>query len=505
MKSVFKNTVAIAAFIIALAACNKMESPMREVVMEDGKHVCKMVLYGSVAGYEGTTVRDNIGTRSTSSWSDGDLVYIAFHSGNAIVPGTAIYSASDGWSVSFDGDLTEGSSQQCVVRYFVNPTFANENLITINPQTEIYEDVNGTFDYGDGIITVTASLTPKVRRIRFTGNSGDRIHVTGIKTFTTFSPAGNLFSTTGSMVPLTVDTSGSTPYVYGFFTYDDCKIGVVGSDFAYTLTCNSSIFQAGDSGYMKIPSRLSHSNWKTGLYVTVNGVDFRMLPVAGYSEGFFLMGETEVTEALFRAVQDESSDSQIPATYYNSSNWASFITVLNYKTNLVFHIPTEGEWGYAFQGGSLSQGYTYSGSNNPGDVAWYSANSGNALHPVKQLAPNELGLYDMSGNVCECTTGVQYRFRGGYYLSTEDEILVTSQLPNGNSFLLSEGKRTAPWQPAGTRDSSGQPSTSHNPASQPGIQAGRGDLTGGCRDSALHFCPFCPYFCNKEFRNRKSN
>jgi formylglycine-generating enzyme required for sulfatase activity len=89
----------------------------------------------------------------------------------------------------------------------------------------------------------------------------------------------------------------------------------------------------------------------------------------------------------------------------------------------------------------LSQGYTYSGSNDPEEVAWYSGNSSNAAHPVKQLAPNELGIYDMSGNVAEYTTtlgqgkywydgyGVtflNYMFCGGSYLSANCKILEES-------------------------------------------------------------------------------
>ena len=439
MKSVLKYTVAIAALFLALAACNKMESPTGEVVMENGKHICKMVLNGSVAGYEGTTVRDNIDTRSTSSWSDGDLVYIAFHCGDAIVPGMAIYSASDGWSVSFDGDLTEGTSQQCEVRFFVNTTFANDNLVTLNPQTEVYEDINGTFDYGNGTITVTASLTPKVGRIRFKGNSGDKIHVTGFTTFSTFSPAGNKFSSSAALIPLIVESSGVTPYVYGVFTYDDCKIGVVGSDFAYTRTCNTSIFQPGDSGYMKIPSKTAHNNWRTGLYVTINDVEFRMLPVAGYSGGFFLLGETEVTQTLWKTVTDSGSANQYPATAtYNS--WKSFITKLNYATNLVFYIPSLNEWQYAATGGSFSQGYTYSGSNTPSDVAWYVANSNDKTQLVKQLAPNELGLYDMSGNIDEYTSDISsfsgstyssHYTCGGKYNSTETDVSSLSTYRHG--------------------------------------------------------------------------
>ena len=66
-----------------------------------------------------------------------------------------------------------------------------------------------------------------------------------------------------------------------------------------------------------------------------------------------------------------------------------------------YRLPTEAEWEYAARGGSLSKGYTYSGSNNIGDVAWYDSNSGNKTHPIGQKTQNELGIYDMTGNVWE--------------------------------------------------------------------------------------------------------
>ena len=79
-----------------------------------------------------------------------------------------------------------------------------------------------------------------------------------------------------------------------------------------------------------------------------------------------------------------------------------FIPRLNKITGKAFRLPTEAEWEYAARGGNKSQGYKYSGSNTIGDVAWYKINSSTMTHPVGTKAPNELGLYDMSGNVYEC-------------------------------------------------------------------------------------------------------
>ena len=386
--------------VLALGSCSS--DVLSEVENQNDKQTVKMEFVGKVIGFDQQgSSKAKVQTRATSSsWKDGDKIYITFYNGSTLIPGEATYSSASGWSVSYDGNLATGSNLKCEARYFVNATSSSSSLVSLNSNSEIYEDLNATYAYSNGSLTVTATLSPKTGRIRFTGKSGEKIYTTGIYVYTTFTPAINKFSTSNAMITSTVASNGSTPYIYGYFTDNDRSLGLVGSDYAFTRTCTSSMLNVGESGYMAIPSESSHNNWHSGLYVKSSGVEFKMIPVAGYSGGFFLMAETETTEALYQSVKGIASTSQLPIDHISYSEITSFIEKLNNETKLNFSLPSADQWMYAANGGNKSQNYTYAGSNTPGDVAWYSANC-SSKQKVKTKAPNELGLYDMSGNVGE--------------------------------------------------------------------------------------------------------
>ena len=119
----------------------------------------------------------------------------------------------------------------------------------------------------------------------------------------------------------------------------------------------------------------------------------------------YYIGKYEVTQALWKIVMGSNPSNfkgdNLPIEKVSWNNCQKFISKLNKLTGKSFRLPSEAEWEYAARGGNKSRGYQYSGSNTIGDVAWYYGNSSSMTHAVGTKQPNELGLYDMTGNVWE--------------------------------------------------------------------------------------------------------
>ena len=128
----------------------------------------------------------------------------------------------------------------------------------------------------------------------------------------------------------------------------------------------------------------------------------------------YYIGETEVTQELWEAVMGSNPSTykgkKHPVEMVSWNDCQEFIRKLNAKTGGQFRLPTEAEWEYAARGGKKSNGYKYSGSNTIDDVAWYTETTHDeGTHDVKTKQTNELGLYDMSGNVLEwCQDWIDY-------------------------------------------------------------------------------------------------
>lgn len=130
-------------------------------------------------------------------------------------------------------------------------------------------------------------------------------------------------------------------------------------------------------------------------------------PVHQVTLDSYYIGETVVTQGLWRTVMGNDDhrfvmgQDDFPAVRINWNECQYFVQRLNQMTKLKFRLPTEAEWEFAARGGNKSRGYVYSGSNELNKVAWSEQSHDKRLHSVKQKRHNELGLYDMSGNVWE--------------------------------------------------------------------------------------------------------
>jgi serine/threonine protein kinase len=136
----------------------------------------------------------------------------------------------------------------------------------------------------------------------------------------------------------------------------------------------------------------------------------------------FEIGKYEVTQRIWKLVMKSNPSKrfigdEFPVNNVNVADVSKFIIALNKITGKNYLLPSSDEWQFAQAGGDKSKAYVYSGSNNISQVAWYEGNAGGKMHKVGQLLPNELGLFDMSGNVGEwcIDAGNKAKIYGGHW------------------------------------------------------------------------------------------
>ncbi|MDY3216477.1 MAG: bifunctional serine/threonine-protein kinase/formylglycine-generating enzyme family protein [Sodaliphilus sp.] len=166
-------------------------------------------------------------------------------------------------------------------------------------------------------------------------------------------------------------------------------------------------------------------------------------PVHSVTLSGYYIGKTEVTQALWKAVMVSNPSKfigdNLPVESVSWDDCQEFIRKLNSLTGQNFRLPTEAEWEFACRGGNNSRGYIFSGSNYIDNVAWYDGNYGNSggkTHPVATKLPNELGIYDMTGNVWEwCSDWYGTKYSSGAQTNPKGPYDGSYRVSRGGSWI----------------------------------------------------------------------
>lgn len=406
----------------------------------------------------------------TNTWKEGDKIYFIIESGQTKIPVVAVYSkVFSAWSFNYNASATIPASGTMKGCYLEGATSSDYSGATLGADGIVYIDSKASYTYQNGEFSITVHLKPSYVRLRFAGTPGQKIIFSGLSRVTSFDAATYTFEQTPVTAWLNASTTAEsdkyyTPYVYGYLNSDN-QIYIItedGNTYNRTITVGSLI--AGESAWMAAPSTnympkgwtLTDIDLKLDKVFTINRVSFSMVFVkkGTFNMGktgtgnnspmhsvtltkSYYMGETEVTQELYKAVMGKNpsyyTGNQRPVEQVSWNDCNTFIYKLNSLTGLKFRLPTEAEWEFAARGGNKSQGYTYSGSNTLGDVACYSGNDNYGHNTVKSKLPNELGIYDMTGNVREwCHDNYNY-----YYYSNSPSIDPTG--PSSGSFSTVRG------------------------------------------------------------------
>jgi len=459
-KYLYKGLMAVCVCVLCACSSDDILDDTQDANLE--KKTCTMRFNANRPSFDGTGTRGS--DADTWKDGDVVYLQFTTTSGGKAT-GIATYNkTADIWTVDYTGTLVSGAQARCQARFFDGDVTQKNTSLEISSATAIYEDTLAQYTYDGNEVAILANLIPKTGRMRFCGNQNDTIFVGGIGAYTKYNFSTNKFETSYDDILRVAHNvkSGTdsvfTDYVYGFFADEKTpKVTMTDLFDVFYRNCNPNIFQPGQSGWMNIPHASASKGWsKSNPFLSINYPDSisddrrqiideminDMIKVessvfwmgaqntSSYEKNYysgakanespvhqcivspFYMTKYEINMKQYKAVMNYdyqplngySSLKSLPIERYVYTTVADkFMAKLRKITGLNFDYPTEAEWEYAARGGRKTHYYTWAGSNYYSSVST-SCNTRDYWYNIKEggtLTPNELGFYDMSGNVSE--------------------------------------------------------------------------------------------------------
>jgi hypothetical protein len=218
--------------------------------------VCKLIMSATIESFDRQVTRSN----GSTVWKDGDCVYLVFLKDDNKVEGRAIYDeTNDDWTLYYDGILPNG--QYSGKASYIEGVSDNKNIILLSHKNSVYVDDAIECEKTTEMMRINVKLTPQTGRIRFFGTPGQQFELTGVWNFTNLETSECSLNKEESGLSITINSDGYSDYIYCSFPQLSRTLSISYDKYIYSTVCEHPILDAGQSGYMELPTDTKHNGW----------------------------------------------------------------------------------------------------------------------------------------------------------------------------------------------------------------------------------------------------